>query len=92
MVRTIGKSHDKLGGRDDDLYSAAIDFIREHKDGPFYVNVWGHATHFPVNTPDSLVAEFSNVKVDRDDFSPTMQHKFDECLQIGGDLDASMRQ
>ena len=28
----------------------------------------------------------------RSDFSPTMQHKFDECVQIGGDLDDSMRQ
>ena len=91
-VRTIGKNRDKDIGRDDDLYSAAIDFIRENKDGPFYVNVWGHATHFPVNTPDHLAAEFQNVKVDRELFAPTMQHKFDECVQIGGDLDQSMRQ
>ena len=91
-VRTIGKSRDDSIGRDDDLYSAAIEFIREHKAGPFYVNVWGHATHFPVNTPPGLVAEFKDATVARKDFSPTMQHKFDECLQIGGDLDESMRQ
>ncbi|KAA5542796.1 sulfatase-like hydrolase/transferase [Roseiconus nitratireducens] len=91
-VQTIGKSRDPASGRDSDLYSAAMDFIRENKDQPFYVNVWGHATHFPVNTADNLVAEFKNVKVDRADFSPTMQHKFDECVQIGGDLDASMQQ
>lgn len=91
-VKTIGKSRDKSAGRDDDLYSAAIEFIRENKDGPFYVNVWGHATHFPVNTPAELANQFDNVTVDRNDFSPTMQHKFDECLKIGGDLDESMRQ
>ncbi|MEX0819194.1 MAG: sulfatase-like hydrolase/transferase [Pirellulaceae bacterium] len=94
-VKVIGKSRDVTTGdtgRDDDLYSAAIDFIRENQDGPFYVNVWGHATHFPVNTADRLVAKFKDVTVDRKDFSPTMQHKFDECLQIGGDLDESMRQ
>jgi len=91
-VQVIGKSLDKSAGRDDDLYSAAIELIRENRDGPFYVNVWGHATHFPVNTPDHLVAEFKDVKVNRDDFSETMQHKFDECPQVGGDLDASMRQ
>ncbi|MCR9117577.1 MAG: sulfatase-like hydrolase/transferase [bacterium] len=91
-VKTIGKSRDKSAGRDDDLYSAAIEFIRENKDGPFYVNVWGHATHFPVNTPAELANQFDNVTVDRKDFSPTMQHKFDECLKIGGDLDESMRQ
>lgn len=91
-VETIGKSRHKSAGRDDDLYSAAIDFIREHKDSPFYVNVWGHATHFPVNTPTALADRFNDVTVNRKDFSPTMQHKFDECLQIGGDLDESMRQ
>lgn len=91
-IEVIGKSRGESTGRDDDLYTAAIDFIRDNKDGPFYVNVWGHATHFPVNTPENLVAEFKDVKTDRQDFSPTMQHKFDECLQIGGDLDESMRQ
>ena len=94
-VETIGKARDATSGttgRDDDLYSAAIDFIRDNKEGPFYVNIWGHATHFPVNTADGLVAEFKDVNVDRKDFSPTMQHKFDECLKIGGDLDESMRQ
>jgi N-acetylgalactosamine-6-sulfatase len=91
-VRTIGKSRDRSAGRDDDLYSAAIDFIRENRDDPFYVNVWGHATHFPVNTPARLVAEFKDVTVNRKDFSATMQHKFDECVKIGGDLDESMRQ
>ena len=91
-VETIGKSRGESAGRDTDLYSAAIEFIRENQDGPFYVNVWGHATHFPVNTPDSLASEFADVNVDRKDFSPTMQHKFDECLEIGGGLDKSMRQ
>lgn len=91
-VRVIGKSHEASAGRDDDLYSTAIEFIRENKDRPFYVNIWGHATHFPVNTPRGFVDEFTSVTVDRDDFSPTMQHKFDECLKIGGDLDESMRQ
>jgi len=91
-VRTIGKSRDRSTGRDDDLYSAAIDFIRDNKDKPFYVNVWGHATHFPVNTPAELAGQFKDITVNRKDFSPTMQHKFEECLKIGGDLDESMRQ
>lgn len=91
-VKTIGKSRNRLAGRDDDLYAAAIDFIKENKDLPFYVNVWGHATHFPVNTPTELADQFKDVVVDRNAFSPTMQHKFDECLKIGGDLDESMRQ
>ncbi|MEO0446714.1 MAG: sulfatase-like hydrolase/transferase, partial [Verrucomicrobiota bacterium] len=79
-------------GRDAGLFDAAIDFIRRHADQPFYVNVWGHATHYPVNVHPDLEAEFENVTVDRDDFSPSMQPKFDECEKIGGHLDQAMRQ
>lgn len=91
-IQTIGKSRSREVGRDDDLYAAAVQFIEQHRDEPFYVNVWGHATHFPVNTPPGLVAKFADVRVTRDDFPATMQHKFDQCLEIGGDLDASMQQ
>ncbi len=92
QVEIIGKSRDRSVGRDDDLYSAAIDFIQENKDAPFYVNIWGHATHFPVNAPSGLASVFDDVTVDRREFSQSMQHKLDDCQQIGGDLDASMRQ
>ena len=93
VVQTIGKSKDKSAGRDDDLTTAAIQFIREHADKqPFYVNIWGHSTHFPVTVPPELAGQFMEIKVKRSDFSKTMQHKFDECIEIGGDLDDSMRQ
>ena len=92
VTKTIGKSRDKTAGRDDDLYSAAIAFIREQKDRPFYVNIWGHATHFPVNAAKRLTDKFKDVRVQPSDFSPTMQHKFDECQKLGGDLDKSMQQ
>ncbi|MBA63071.1 MAG: Cerebroside-sulfatase [Planctomycetaceae bacterium] len=91
-IETIGKSQNKSKGRDDDLYSAAINFIKENKDGPFYINVWGHATHFPVNPPRALVDKFRDVQLDRNDFSPSMQHKFDESFVIDEDLDESIRQ
>lgn len=91
-VKVIGKSKNKEAGRDDDLFSEAITFIKENSKSPFYINIWGHATHFPVNTSQVLVEEFENVVVDREDFSQTMQHKFDECLQIDGKLDQSMKQ
>ena len=88
----IGKSRSPDSGRDDDLYTSAIAFIHENRDRPFYVNVWGHATHFPVNAPKAHAEEFRDVTTRREDFAPTMAHKFDECEQIGGDLDASMHQ
>lgn len=51
-----------------------------------------HRLQIPVNVPRELANEFKNVKLKRGDFSDTMQHKFDECLKIGGDLDKSMHQ
>ena len=91
-VEVIGKSKEESAGRDDDLTQAAIRFMRENADQPFYVNIWGHSTHFPVNTPPELAVEFSELKVNRKDFSETMQHKFDESLGLDEDLDESMRQ
>ena len=79
-------------GRDAGLFDSAIEFIKKHKDQPFYVNVWGQATHYPVSVHPDLAAEFKDVKVNRKDFSPTMQAKFDECEKIGGNLDTAMRQ
>ena len=79
-------------GRDAGLFDAAIEFIKANKDQPFYVNVWGHATHYPVDVHPDLENEFRDVKLDRKDFAPTMQHKFDESEKLKGDLNKAMRQ
>ncbi len=90
----MGGNHDDPEGRDADLFTAALGFIGKSADvkQPFYVNIWAHSTHFPVHVPKELSAEFAAMKVKRSDFSKTTQHKFDECVKIGGDLDESMRQ
>ncbi len=79
-------------GRDAGLFDAAITFIKAHRDKPFYVNIWGHITHYPVDAHPKLVEPFKDVVVKRKDFSKTMQTKFDECLSIKGDLSQCMRQ
>ncbi|MFT3920910.1 MAG: sulfatase-like hydrolase/transferase [Myxococcales bacterium] len=68
-----------------------IDFIESNKDSPFYVNVWSHITHFPVNPAQRFVDEFQSLKVKDEDFSPFMREKLAQCRQAGGDVDASMR-
>ncbi|TGD73679.1 Cerebroside-sulfatase [Mangrovimicrobium sediminis] len=78
-------------GRDDDLFDAAIDFIRENAERPFYVNIWGRSTHRQVRAPQRLIDEFSDLKVDREQFAAPMQKNFDRCLRFGCDLDATMR-
>ena len=79
------------GGRDAGLYHAAIRFIEENRDRRVYVNVWGHSTHFPVNPPAVFAERFRNLKVKESDFGPAMQEKFAQVRELGGDVDAAMR-
>ncbi len=90
-IVTIGGTKKDPGGRDTGLFEAAMDFIEDNKDVPFYVNVWGHITHYPVDPLPSLADRFKDVIVDRSDFGKHMQEKFDTCERIGGNLNQSMR-
>lgn len=85
------KKHADDRGRDATIYDAAIKFIEQHKSGPFYVNVWGHIAHNPVNPSDALVQRWSTLKVKDSDFPAPMQAKFNEVRKAGGDVDDGMR-
>jgi N-acetylgalactosamine-6-sulfatase len=78
-------------GRDAHIYDDAIHFIEKHQGGPFYVNVWGHISHNPVNPIDSLVERWSGLKVKDSDFPPQMQTKLADVRKAGGDVDDAMR-
>ena len=78
-------------GRDAAIYDDAIKFIEQHKDGPFYVNVWGHVSHFKVDPNEALVKRWSGLKVKDSDFPPQMLAKFAEVRKAGGDVDDGMR-
>ena len=86
-----GKSQN-APGRDDDLVSDAIQFIEENADRPFYVNIWGHSTHYPVQDYPKLAKELGDIPFTRDDFTDNIQGKFDESETIDPDLKESMRQ
>jgi N-acetylgalactosamine-6-sulfatase len=78
-------------GRDAGIFDDAISFIEKNKAGPFYVNVWGHITHFPVNPVQAVVDRFRPVTVKESDFSPYMQEKFAIVRKSGGDVNDAMR-
>jgi len=90
MESNVNKRNDERG-RDAHVYDAAIKFIEQHKDGPFYVNVWGHIPHNPIDPVDSLVKRWSGLKVKDSDFSPQMQAKFQAVRKGGGNVDDAMR-
>ncbi|MGK0200461.1 MAG: arylsulfatase A-like enzyme [Yoonia sp.] len=90
-VKVIGANKTSEGGRDEGLFEAATRWIEKNRDVPFYVNIWGHITHFPVGPVPSLANRFKDVEFKRSDFGRHMQDKFDNALAIEGDLAAGMR-
>lgn len=78
-------------GRDAGMYDAAIRFIEQHKDGPFYVNIWDHIPHHPVNPSPAVTEAFGPLEVDESLFPPPMREKFARCKAQGGDVSTHMR-
>lgn len=78
-------------GRDAGMYDAAIRFIELHKGGPFYVNIWDHIPHHPVNPSQAVVDAFGPLEVDESKFPPPMREKIAMCRKHGGDVSAHMR-
>ncbi|MGV3660552.1 MAG: sulfatase [Prosthecobacter sp.] len=85
------RRRDAEGGRDTPIYDQAIQFIEQNREGPFYLNVWGHITHNPINPAQKFVDEFKDVKVNEADFGGHMRSKFEACRKLGGDVDDAMR-
>lgn len=89
-TRSEGKQRDERG-RDAMIYDDAIQFIEKHREGPFYLNVWGHVSHHPIDPPQSYVDQFKELTVDESKFGAAMQEKFSTCKKLGGDVNAHMR-
>ncbi|MEI8290477.1 MAG: sulfatase-like hydrolase/transferase [Verrucomicrobiota bacterium] len=90
-IKVKGGERGDERGRDAHIYDEAIKFIEQHKNGPFYVNVWGHIPHNPVNPTDALVKRWDGLKVKDDDFAPQMLPKFNDVRHAHGDVDDGMR-
>ncbi len=84
-------SRKKTAGRDALIYDAAIEFIEQHRDGPFYINVWGHVSHHKVDPPQRYVDKFRDLVIDESKFAVPMLEKFAACKAQGGDVNEHMR-
>lgn len=88
---------DGLAGRDAGIFSAAIEFIEENKDGPFFVNIWGHTAHNPIDPPPALYESFRRFDFNRNDFGFWAQENFDKSqflidkYRLRDDLATAMR-
>lgn len=77
--------------RDAPMYDQAISFIEKHTEGPFYINIWDHISHHPVNPSPAVLERFGALELDESKFTPAMQEKFATCKKLGDDPAAHLR-
>jgi arylsulfatase A-like enzyme len=85
------KQRNAAAGRDAPVFAGALRFIEEHKNEPFYVNIWGHVPHHPVDPSPALLDAFGPLAVDESRFPPEMQEKFARYHKQGADVSRHMR-
>ena len=44
------------------LADEAIDFVKEHREGPFYLNWWPYSVHYPMEAREDLIAKYKKRK------------------------------
>jgi len=88
-VKIIGNS-DSLG-RDDALFAAANEFIKRHRDEPFYVNIWGHISHYAVPPAKHIPEALAKLDFDESRFDSYMAEKFDNTREWGFSVEECFR-
>ncbi|HEY2414505.1 MAG TPA: sulfatase-like hydrolase/transferase [Pirellulaceae bacterium] len=78
-------------GRDAHIFDGAISFIKQNKDAPFYVNVWCHISHHPVNPSQATLDRFGPLKLDETKCPAPLREKFALVKQLGGDVNDHFR-
>ncbi len=56
------------------LTQEAVQFIQNHRNSPFFLNLWYHAVHTPIQSKDSLIQKYiakAEQGVDRERYDPT---------------------
>jgi arylsulfatase A-like enzyme len=75
----------EAAGRDAPIFDAAIRFIEQHQNEPFYVNVWGHISHHPVDPTPAVRDAFGPLAIDESKLPPALREKFALSRQLDGD-------
>lgn len=47
----------------DRLAGECIDFIKENRDGPFFLTFWNYSVHYPIEAPADLIAKYEKRSV-----------------------------
>lgn len=99
VAKSFGSSGTELGDQKNDPYFWAnfttkvvdetINFIREHKEGPFYVNVWPLLPHAPLKPTPEQLAVYSDLAPSATD--PAFSTGTQDYLGKANDLKSQMQ-
>jgi arylsulfatase A-like enzyme len=64
----------------------SIDFIRESKGQPFYLNVWAFLPHAPIRPTEEQLAVYQDVETDPGDFSSWMRGYAEKADDFDGQM------
>jgi arylsulfatase A-like enzyme len=78
-------------GRDAHIFDDAIGFIEKHKARPFYVNVWCHISHHPVNPSAATLERFGSLSAEGKQAGSSLREKIALCEKLGGDANEHLR-
>ncbi|QGJ72416.1 Cerebroside-sulfatase [Planctomycetales bacterium 10988] len=84
-------SNSKDQSRDSSLFQAAIEFLEANADKPFYLNVWGHISHFPVSGAEDFLPLYEDLELNESECPPGLQLKFEQCRSLQGEAEASFK-
>lgn len=93
-IQVIGGNRRDPRGRDAGIADAMIEFLKANQKGPFFVNVWFHTPHNPVNPPQPFVDRFKGVPVQPADFakaSPWLARDLATRAKTGDDVALGVR-
>jgi len=67
-LRQTGSNRNDPFGREGMRFTHAMQFVEEHQDEPFYLNLWIYATHTPVNPQQQFVDRYKDIQIDYSKF------------------------
>ncbi|WP_052444508.1 sulfatase [Flammeovirga sp. OC4] len=69
----------------------AIDFAKENKNKPFFINLWLYPTHSYIDPLPKYLARFKDLKVDINDFESEYQRDFLKFVAETNDINKAMQ-
>ena len=90
-VKKISGDYKDYWFKDEAVYEAAFDFIKQNKNEPFYLNIWGHVAHSDMKlSQQHLLNRFKDLDVKKEDFHESYWDKLDRSKKFNSNINRNM--